>query len=408
MDGAVPVAVVAPGLFPNDPGSGGNGGSGGRGGNAGQISIIWTRLAPHLPSVSGALPQGHVYVSSGGQGGSGGAGGSAGSGIGGGSGANGTPGANGTSLPAQVTWRANPAALLWVQKQDMGPTARAYHDIAFDPGRGRLVLFGGLVDGKAINDTWEWDGRLWVQVADTGPASRAYHGMAHDDAGQRILLFGGSDGAAQDERVYFGDTWAWDGQDWVQLADTGPSARQSPAMTSDAGRSRVVLFSGGKISGEAANVALPDTWEWDGTDWVQVADTGPAARLSAKLAAVPGGVLLFGGIGVGPAPGDTWKWDGHQWLQVADTGPAPRIGHALASDGLVAVLFGGDRLGLPRVNDTWAWYDETWRQIQDIGPSPRAGHAMANVTSNDGDQITLFGGEGTNAFGDTWRLEDRS
>jgi len=84
------------------------------------------------------------------------------------------------------------------------------------------------------------------------------------------------------------------------------------------------------------------------------------------------------------------------------------IGHALASDGLVAVLFGGDRLGLPRVNDTWAWYDETWRQIQDIGPSPRAGHAMANVTSNDGDQITLFGGEGTNAFGDTWRLEDRS
>ena len=241
-----------------------------------------------------------------------------------------------------------------------------------------------------------------------GPASRAYHGMAHDDAGQRILLFGGSDGAAQDERVYFGDTWAWDGQDWVQLADTGPSARQSLAMTSDAGRSRVVLFSGGKISGEAANVALPDTWEWDGTDWVQVADTGPAARLSAKLAAVPGGVLLFGGIGVGPAPGDTWKWDGHQWLQVADTGPAPRIGHALASDGLVAVLFGGDRLGLPRVNDTWAWYDETWRQIQDIGPSPRAGHAMANVTSNDGDQITLFGGEGTNAFGDTWRLEDRS
>ena len=274
-----------------------------RGGDAGQISIIWTRLAPHLPSVSGASPPGHVYLSSGGQGGSGGAGGPVGFGYCGSSGQGrmAAPGAKGTSLPVQVTWRANLAALLWVQKQDMGPAARAYHDIAFDPGRGRLVLFGGLVDGKATGDTWEWDGRLWVQVADTGPAPRAYHGIAYDAAGQRILLFGGSDGAAQDQRVYFGDTWAWDGQDWVQLADTGPSARQSPAMTCDAGRSRVVLFSGGQISREAANVALPDTWEWDGIDWVQVADTGPTARLSAKLAAVPGGVLLFGGIGVGPA-----------------------------------------------------------------------------------------------------------
>jgi hypothetical protein len=33
---------------------------------------------------------------------------------------------------------------------------------------------------------------------------------------------------------------------------------------------------------------------------------------------------------------------------------------------------------------------------------------MANVNSNDGDYITLYGGEGANVFGDTWRLEDRS
>jgi hypothetical protein len=50
----------------------------------------------------------------------------------------------------------------------------------------------------------------------------------------------------------------------------------------------------------------------------------------------------------------------------------------------------------------------TWRQIQDIGPPPRAGHAMALVTSDEGDHITLYGGEAANAFGDTWRLEDRS
>jgi hypothetical protein len=412
------------GAFDRTPGIGGDGGSGAPGGDAGKISLVWTRLAANLPSVPGTSPPGHVYRSNGGIGGSGGAGGAGGSGgpayeEQGPAGANGATGANGKGLPVQVTWRgANLAALLWVQKQDMGPAPRAYHDIAFDPGRGMLVLFGGLVAGKASGDTWEWDGRLWIQVADTGPAPRAYHAMAYDSVGQRILLFGGSDGApvasgAQDQPVYFGDTWAWDGQDWVQLADTGPSPRQSHAMTCDAGRSRVVLFSGGQISSQTANVAVADTWEWNGVDWAQVGDTGPAARLNAKLAAVQGGVLLFGGTGVGPAPGDTWRWDGHQWLQVADTGPAPRIGHAMASDGLVAFVFGGELLatpdGSPRiVNDTWAWSDQNWRQIQDIGPSPRAGHAMANVTSAEGDHITLYGGQAPNAFGDTWRLEDRS
>ena len=64
-----------PDMTPMTQGEGGNGGSGGLGGDAGQISIIWTRFAPHLPSVAGASPPGHVYLSGGGQGGSGGAGG---------------------------------------------------------------------------------------------------------------------------------------------------------------------------------------------------------------------------------------------------------------------------------------------------------------------------------------------
>ena len=160
-------------------------------------------------------------------------------------------------------------------------------------------------------------------------------------------------------------------------------------------------------------MAAADTWEWNGVDWAQVADTGPTARLSAKLTYVRGGVLLFGGVGeaAGPAPGDTWIWDGHQWLQIADTGPAPRMGHAMASDMLFVILFGGERFdgaGVQVINDTWAWYDQTWRQIQDIGPPPRAGHAMAKVTGDDGDHITLYGGKGVEQFGDTWRLEDRS
>jgi hypothetical protein len=84
-------------------GPGGNGGSGGRGGNGGQISIIWTRLAPHLPSVSPTSPPGHVYLSAGGQGGTGGIGGQGGFGEypfnNGAIGSAGATGFNGTSLP---------------------------------------------------------------------------------------------------------------------------------------------------------------------------------------------------------------------------------------------------------------------------------------------------------------------
>lgn len=405
------------------PGAGGNGGSGAPGGDAGQISLVWTRLAAHLPSSPNIPPPGHVYRGNGGLGGSGGAGGAGGSSgppaePQGPKGVNGATGADGKGLQVQVAWRANLAALLWVQKQDMGPAPRACHAIAFDRGRGKLVLFGGLVAGKVGGDTWEWDGRFWTQVADTGPTPRTYHAMAYDPTGERILLFGGSDGGPVSgegaQRVYFGDTWAWDGQDWVQLADTGPSARQSQAMACDVARSRVVLFSGGQISSQATNVAVADTWEWDGTDWAQVADTGPSARLDAKLAYVEGGVLLFGGAGTGPAPADTWEWDGQHWLQVADTGPAPRMGHAMASDDFDVILFGGQRLASANdgstslANDTWAWHDQSWRQIQDIGPAPRSGHAMANVTGDEGDQVILYGGQGERVFGDTWRLEDRS
>ena len=385
-----------------NPGAGGRGGWGAPGGDAGQISLTWTRLAPHLPLAQGASPQGHVYRSNGGFGGTGGAGGTGGTPVAA-AGANGGNAPDGNSVPVQITWRTSMAALLWVQKQDIGPAPRAYHDMAFDPLRGRLVLFGGLGDGKVTGDTWEWDGRFWVQVADTGPTPRAYHGMAYDPAGKRVLLFGGRD---RSEPPWMGDTWGWDGQDWVQLADTGPSARAQHAMTCDPSRGRVVLFSGGQTAPLAS-----DTWEWAG-DWVQVADTGPTARLGAKLASVNDGVLLFGGIGADEAaPRDTWSWDGHQWKQVADTGPAPRAGHAMASDGTVAVLFGG-RLLVPSpgpANDTWTWHDQNWRQIQDIGPSPREGHAMAGVAANYGDQVTLYGGQASQALlGDTWRLEDRS
>lgn len=354
------------------PGLGGAGGQGGDGGDGGQISLTWTRAARGLPRSAGAAPNGHLYRSYGGLAGSPGVGGQSGQDVFGNvlmpPGRNGSPGADGKSGALAVIWLPDLASMLWVQAQDMGPVARNGHGMAFDPGRGKLVLFGGLVGGSNASDTWEWDGRLWTQVADTGPSARAYHGMAYDPVGQRVLVFGGASAA---QGPYLNDTWSWDGESWIQLADTGPSQRRAPAMAADPARQRVTLFGGAEVGGQGANEENPvaDTWEWDGDVWTQVADTGPSARRSACLAYDAGAaaLVLFGGIvaGIGPgtAPDDTWAWDGLRWQQVADTGPGGRVGHAMAALGSAVVLFGGSFANKTLLGDTWAWRSGEWLQI---------------------------------------------
>jgi hypothetical protein len=193
----------------------------------------------------------------------------------------------------------------WTQVSSTGPDARSGHAMAYDSGRGRVVLFGGGGSGAlgCLGDTWEWDGSswTWTQVSATGPSARAGNAMAYDSGRGRVVLFGGSDPFGKN----FGDAWEWDGSSWTQVSSTGPDARSGHAMAYDSGRGRVVLFGG---------YGLGDTWEWDGSrwTWTQVSRTGPAARYSHAMAydSGRGRVVLFGGrLGLGPPVGDTWEYD---------------------------------------------------------------------------------------------------
>lgn len=402
------VKGASPNFFGNNGGPGGDGGKGGNGGPAGEIKLSWTRLAAGLPKTQGTPPSGHTYSGSGGPAGAGGPGG-AGGGIAasGRAGVNGLPGA---SHLADVRWRANLADLLWAQRQDMGPAPRWAHALAYDPARTRTVLFGGLtsrlVAGAATAvpeaDTWEWDGRLWTQVADTGPAPRSGAAMAYDPVRGSLLLFGGRLAGGS----LAGDTWAWDGELWLQIEDSGPPARADHAMATDPARQRVVLFGGVVARGQQA-VEAGDTWAWDGASWIQVDDTGPSARSGARMAYSDKtqALLLFGGS----ADSDTWMWSG-QWTQVADSGPDGRVGHALSPFDGAVVLFGGRKQSAAGaaapalLQDTWAWGDPGWRQIQDMGPSPREGHGLAYDEANGA--LVLFGGDTAKATGerDTWEF----
>ena len=198
--------------------------------------------------------------------------------------------------------------LMWVQRQDMGPAPRSLHDLAFDPGRGRLVLFGGssLNPGGRVggaDDTWEWDQGHWIQVEDAGPSARAGAKLAYDPGGAVLLLFGGGADAA---------TWAWDGARWKQVADTGPSATQGHALaTTDGG---VILFGGAAAAAPPDPAPLRnDTWAWFDQAWRQIADIGPAPRLSHAMAYDPAGkIIAFGGrTAQGMFLGDTWELAQH-------------------------------------------------------------------------------------------------
>ena len=281
-------------------------------------------------------------------------------------------------------------AIFWTQKQDIGPSSRTAHGLAYDALRDHVIVFGGDPGGPPLGDTWAWDGKLWTQVADSGPSARHDAAMSYEPQTQRIVLFGGASGPS-----VMADTWEWDGAEWTQVADTGPQARAGHGMAYDSVRARIVLFGGASGTGLTG-----DTWTWDGKEWTQVQDVGPSARRGHAIAYdwTRQQVVLFGGAGAdGTGRNDTWAWDGSTWTQIADTGPDHRVGSAMAANGGL-VLFGGINSIDPALapanritfGDTWRWGANGWLKAQDIGPAPRWGHGMTYRTQAG--KAMLFGG----------------
>jgi hypothetical protein len=104
----------------------------------------------------------------------------------------------------------------WTQVIDIGPGP--IHQGALATVENRLVLFGGMLlpapdAGKQIcGDSWEWTGKRWVQRTNFGPSPRWGHAMAYDVGRRRLVLFGGLPvEETQPQEVLsarmLGDTW---------------------------------------------------------------------------------------------------------------------------------------------------------------------------------------------------------
>lgn len=112
--------------------------------------------------------------------------------------------------------------------------------VAFDQRRGQWVVFSGSDANTELGDTWTGDGTRWTKRSPTtSPLGRVgldwISYMAWDPSRGRLILFGGRVGVTGVNATYFpslADTWAWDGSQWAHLAGSTYPVASTSRLTS--------------------------------------------------------------------------------------------------------------------------------------------------------------------------------
>jgi hypothetical protein len=215
-----------------------------------------------------------------------------------------------------------------------------------------------------------------------------------------VLLFGG-----RNITVLYGDTWRFDGTNWTQVASTGPIGRDghSMAFASQLGAktNRVVLF-----GGDSGTLTLKDTWEWNGSSWSAAVD-GATSVFGHGLVydSVISRVLRFGGGPLYKPLSELQHYDGTAWGTHGDSPASGRFGLGMAYDTQrgIAVTFGGENLTALQPG-TWEWESafQVWTErVVLVQPSPRSLTPL--VYDQKRKRSVLFGGFGVAfPYADTW------
>lgn len=179
------------------------------------------------------------------------------------------------------------------QSTQVSPSPRTDASIVYDPDHQRIYLFGGSYsfekDIWKYNDTWAWDGSNWQQILlKNQPAIRDNAAMAYDPVHHNVLLFGGASIAAP-----LNDTWIWNGEVWTEQQPVHQPGKDKifeyPQMVYDTSRRQIVMV------GSARDFPNPnsytETWAWDGQDWIELSIVHPLPEelmFNGKLIYLPG------------------------------------------------------------------------------------------------------------------------
>jgi hypothetical protein len=252
--------------------------------------------------------------------------------------------------PSQ-TWVFDGATRRWSQRFPATSPQLNGAAMAFDAARGYVLLLGSNANASTCapwlpGETWTWNGTTWTQLHPVvAPDECAGLGarMVYDAAHQRDLVVCDCNSPA---------TWLWDGVNWAKT-DGAPYAT---TLAYDPASQRVISF-GGYLFFHGDN-DFGDTWAWNGSRWIQLAAGGgirdPERRGFASMTFDPvvGGLVMFGGLAHYPSPhalSDTWRWVGTHWVRMGTAAAPPAMyGASLVNDPdhHLDVLFGGP-------NQTW-------------------------------------------------------
>jgi len=288
-----------------------------------------------------------------------------------------------------------------------GPSERYGPRMAYDSGRGKIVLFGGRQNGW-LNDTWEYDGQWHLVVTSyTSVTPRYLHGMVYDSARGKVVMYGGMENGFN----ALADTKEYDGTSWNYVStSSSPGPRFSHGMVFDSMRGKTVVFGGSSLGW------LGDTWEYDGVDWTQVSTaTSPTPRSSMAMVfdSVRSRTVMFGGWDASGPLNDTWEYDGTDWMQISPANaPSIRASANMVFDSHrgTVVLVGGTPAFEVYLNDTWEYDGIDWQPVA-TASSPFGRSQSHMVYDSVGQKAVMFGGSAntvttTLILGDMWELRE--
>jgi len=303
------------------------------------------------------------------------------------------------------------------------PSTRAGHSAIYDSVRDRMVVFGGY-SGSDLNDVWALSlagPPAWTQLTTSGtpPSARYSHSAIYDPGRDRMVVFGGGNSISP---YYLNDVWALSlagPPAWTQLIPSGtlPTARDLHSAIYDPVRDRMVVF-GGHDGTNGRN----DVWALSlaGTPaWTQLTPSGtpPSARYdhSAIYDPVRDRMVVLGGYSSSYL-NDVWALSlagTPVWTQLTPSGTPPiaRIFHSAIYDPVRdrMVVFGGYS-GSYLLNDVWALSlagTPAWTQLIPSGTPPTTRDLHSAIYDPVRDRMLVFGGGYYDGgrFNDVWALE---
>ncbi|HKV90492.1 MAG TPA: PKD domain-containing protein, partial [Thermoplasmata archaeon] len=203
---------------------------------------------------------------------------------------------------------------VWSKLPDANPPpVRTWAPLSYDPGLGKLVLYGGLTPASTcLNDTWTYNG-TWTQVTVplNGPNRLVATELTYDPQLGHVVLTGGATcpGAVSTQM------WAFNGTAWNPVSVGGTPSDHYYGIAAWDPTLQMLVVSGGKNGGTYTDVlSQPLT-----VAAVTAPGTGEAGQGLSFLANVTGGV-----------PSRTYAWN---WGDGSPTSYGASASHAFALAG---------------------------------------------------------------------------